>query len=255
MQERTKIHYTRRALLFSLFLSGLLGLLSLSHWQWSRSHEKAALQQNTASPGNVLQGWGELNAAERFRKIRLTGAYLGRDWLLDNQIHQGQFGYEVFTPLCKDQSCVLVGRGWIAGQIQRDQLPVVPTLTESVVTVTAQRDHWPETVLVDTNEVSDQWPRRFQAWLAEDFIAEEPRLRTDLLLRLEADEPGALTLRWTPVVMGPEKHLGYAFQWFAMAVAWLVLWVWVWRRGAVEVRTQAQAQTTQQEKKQQESHS
>lgn len=31
---------------------------------------------------------------------------------------------------------------------------------------------------------------------------------------------------WQPVVMPPEKHRGYAFQWFSLACAWLMLMIW-----------------------------
>ena len=30
---------------------------------------------------------------------------------------------------------------------------------------------------------------------------------------------------WQPIVMPPEKHRGYAFQWFSLAVAWLALMI------------------------------
>jgi cytochrome oxidase assembly protein ShyY1 len=48
-------------------------------------------------------------------------------------------------------------------------------------------------------------------------------------LRL-APGPAAYRLDWPVVAMGPEKHLGYAVQWFAMAATLTVLALYLgWR--------------------------
>ena len=42
-------------------------------------------------------------------------------------------------------------------------------------------------------------------------------------MRLEADSPAALRTGWEIVTVSPEKHRGYAVQWFMMAAALVVL--------------------------------
>jgi hypothetical protein len=44
-------------------------------------------------------------------------------------------------------------------------------------------------------------------------------------LRLEPG-PASYRLGWPVVAMGPEKHLGYAVQWFAMATALVLLYLY-----------------------------
>jgi cytochrome oxidase assembly protein ShyY1 len=42
-------------------------------------------------------------------------------------------------------------------------------------------------------------------------------------LRLDQDSIGALKTGWTTVAVKPEKHVGYAVQWFAMAITLLIM--------------------------------
>ena len=42
-------------------------------------------------------------------------------------------------------------------------------------------------------------------------------------IRLDAGSPGALTVSWPLMNASPDKHMGYAVQWFAMAVTLLIL--------------------------------
>ena len=45
------------------------------------------------------------------------------------------------------------------------------------------------------------------------------------VIRLAADQPGTLPRYWPNTVMSPQKHRGYAVQWFAMAFAVLIAWL------------------------------
>jgi cytochrome oxidase assembly protein ShyY1 len=44
-------------------------------------------------------------------------------------------------------------------------------------------------------------------------------------LRLAPDQPGGFRRDWPVVNVSPEKHRGYALQWFTMAAALLLLFV------------------------------
>lgn len=49
-------------------------------------------------------------------------------------------------------------------------------------------------------------------------------------LRLEPG-PASYRLGWPIVAMGPEKHMGYAVQWFALAIALVLLYLYFgWRQ-------------------------
>ena len=45
----------------------------------------------------------------------------------------------------------------------------------------------------------------------------------DYSLRLDAREPGALMTGWFVVNVQPGKHVGYAYQWGALALALIIL--------------------------------
>jgi len=70
-----------------------------------------------------------------------------------------------------------------------------------------------------------RWPRVVQAIVLS-------RLQRDLayelapqILRLDPAERAGFVRKWEIVKAGPERNLGYAFQWFTMAVAVLVIFL------------------------------
>jgi cytochrome oxidase assembly protein ShyY1 len=69
-----------------------------------------------------------------------------------------------------------------------------------------------------------------------DFDAAEQALGVRLepwQVRINPDHPLALTTEWKVSVTGPEKHLGYATQWFSMAFALFCMWIYAGlRRGS-----------------------
>ena len=56
-----------------------------------------------------------------------------------------------------------------------------------------------------------------QLWGSEMF---------ELELRLQQGFPGALDIDWPLINTGPEKHVGYAVQWFFMVVALTAFWIY-----------------------------
>jgi len=51
------------------------------------------------------------------------------------------------------------------------------------------------------------------------------------VLLLDAAEPDGYLRDWRASDFGPERHLGYAFQWFALAVTLVILYLaWSFRK-------------------------
>jgi cytochrome oxidase assembly protein ShyY1 len=73
---------------------------------------------------------------------------------------------------------------------------------------------------------SFQWPLRVQQIELDKFsvLLDKPLL--PFVLYVNETELIGYKKDWQAIVMPPEKHRGYAFQWFSLAIAWLVLMCW-----------------------------
>ncbi|WP_051234496.1 SURF1 family protein [Marinimicrobium agarilyticum] len=202
-------------------------LLSLGIWQLQRAEEKrerqAELEAVQAMPPQSLPGADPAQLAEH-RRLILTGRYWqGRNWLLDNRQRDAQVGFEVVSPFeLSDGTVLLVNRGWVAGEPDRSALPN-PGVPEGEVTLFG--DWWSpsEHPLLEGEPAGDGWPKV--------ILAIAPQVMADTLgeplyghyVKLDDGSPGALTTDWQQYEISAAKHLGYAVQWFAMALA-VVLW-------------------------------
>lgn len=148
--------------------------------------------------------------------------------LLDNVVLEGRVGFEVhqlFSDLSGRQ--FLVNRGFAAmGRTRQDPVDIPPTGTEDlqIVGVIYEREGAPLSP-VDSDDVFRAFPAIVQQI---DIAALEKKLSIELyphVIRLGVDQPTALPRFWPDSVMPPEKHLGYAIQWFTMAIAVVIAWL------------------------------
>ncbi|QXI28638.1 SURF1 family protein [Pseudomonas vanderleydeniana] len=208
-------------------------LVSLGFWQLHRSEEKRLLlesyaQRRMAEPLSVGQLHGSADPA--FRRVRLRGQFDDQhSYLLDNRIHNGQVGVELIQPF-HDQASglwLLVNRGWLPWP-QRRTPPVFST-PEQVLNIDAWVYVAPgATFQLHADPADATWPRLVTAIEPDKLWKELGREGFTYELRQEPG-PGSYETGW-PVVapgMGPEKHLGYAVQWFAMALALLGLYLYL----------------------------
>ena len=209
-------------------------LLYLGSWQMSRSSEKQALIDSYKAAPDMppvgLNNMSEEWERERFRRIELLGQYDNEhQLLLENQIHQNHSGYMVLTPFRLDNaagSYVLVNRGWVERPVD-NRLPEVAVVSERR-TIHGLVNNPPEVGvrLGSLNDSMPGWPKAVP-YLDSDWLALQ--LASDIkpwVVLLAEDERDGFVREWQPSVrMGPEKHMGYAFQWFSLAVALLVLFV------------------------------
>lgn len=219
---------------FAMLFPSLVGL---GVWQAQRAGEKQLLVDRQASGVLAapldLSRTRSLGEADRYRPAVVGGRYLdSQQWLLDNRIHMGQPGYHVFTPFVIDGEAapsLLVNRGWVAVGESREHLPVLP-LPPGRVELRGHLDT-PASVGMVLGEVPLESVDDKVRVLSLDIEA-LGRARGMALLpfALVIDEamPGVLQYDWAPVPpMGPEKHLGYAVQWFGLSVALLIIYVGV----------------------------
>lgn len=209
-------------------------LVALGTWQVGRAREKerllAELERAQAQPVAEMERCPPAGA--ELSPGRVQGSFLAEhQWLLDNRIRGGRAGYDVLTPLVLPSGqAVLVNRGWIALPDRRDEPPRAAPPEGPV----ALRGHWraPE----HNPFVPRREPERIGAfWRSArvDLHQVSARVRRPvcrLVLLLDADQPHGYVRGWPLMTFGPQRHYGYAVQWYGLALALAGLMVYAWRR-------------------------
>lgn len=218
------------SLLSTIVLFSLAALfISLGQWQSARADAKArsiAAFERASRAGSLP----ESPDPTAFTRVALNGRFDARhQWLVDNQIHESRPGWHVLTPFTLDGegTTVLVNRGWLAQSRDRSQVPEIPEMTsDGTITGFLAPLRTPGIRLGDTPPVTESdWPRRV-VWPDIDRMARElGQPLYPLALYLDADNPAGLDGRdWQPVSMGPDRHRGYALQWYALAATAIAGW-------------------------------
>ncbi len=206
-------------------------LIGLGFWQLQRADEKrdilAAFEARQSLPVAPLS---DLRPAEweNYRRVSVSGRFDDeRVWLIDNQIRDGRFGYEVIALFYSDDDrALLVNRGWLEGDVSRRQLPEM-TMPSGTVRIEGEIYRGSVNPLhASPADDGDAWPKRVQGITAEQAqsILGEPLL--PFTLRLAEHSIAALAVKRLIINVQPEKHTAYAVQWFAMALALVLLFVW-----------------------------
>ncbi len=224
----------RKPSLFNLLLTIVVASLlsGLGVWQLQRAEEKKQMQVDSEQRQNDLPLTLELpfqvDENMRFRPMRVQGKFINsKQFVLDNQILDHQVGYNIFTPLLLDdaETVLLVDRGWTPLQGSRDQLPEITVseeLREVVGTVYVPYGKAYSLGTVDND--GQEWPRLIQYL---DFEQLQSRLGVQVLpltLRINAGQKDALNTQWPLLTnrssnqLSYEVHIGYAVQWFALAL-------------------------------------
>lgn len=209
-------------------------LVGLGLWQLDRARQKETMQSDFDS--RAVDGALRLDGSERdpdvlrYRRARAAGSLDGaRQFLLDNQVRNGIAGYHVLTPLRLDAggAAVLVNRGWVPVGSARERLPEVtvagePGALEGMVTT----PRGSPILLGESGYESSGWPRVVQV---VDYPAMEAALGYRLLpftLLLDPDTEGGYERDWQAFQgIPPERHRAYAFQWFSLALALMIIYL------------------------------
>ncbi len=204
-------------------------MIQLGNWQLSRAQEKESRQEQldllSRQPAIALPAAPVALDDFKYRQVEARGIYSPAHTIyLDNKIYKGIAGYHIVTPLRIGTSSmhVLVNRGWAAADRDRSKLPQVstpdgPVVVSGIATAAVQK-----TLELSKEMVSGQ------VW--ENLDLERYRTSTGLTLQpvmiLQQDEvEDGLVRQWARPDSGAAKNLGYAFQWFAMALAVLIIYL------------------------------
>lgn len=218
----------------SLLAAVLVALTAgLGAWQLQRAAEKQQLFDQFDAAQQDREGAhvadGRTAEYPPFTPLQADGRFdSAHQVLLDAMLHEGRAGYQVLTPLLRsDGPAILVNRGWLPADPQRGTLPELavdtgyrqlrgylgslprPALRLEAPTPSAGAD-WPRVLL---------YPRREQLEQMLGYAV------LDLVLLQAEDQPDGFLRQWRPQVLPPERHLGYAAQWFGLCLALIVIYL------------------------------
>jgi surfeit locus 1 family protein len=214
---------------------------ALGFWQLERAEQKRALEDAFAAPGAAREVVPGI-APARFERLRATGRFVAhRQFLIDNIVQDGRLGTYVITPMELESGgpLLLVNRGWmprVSGQVsgqRSDQGPGARSIEVDAAprTVTGRAGGLPRVALRPGEAFTgDEWPRHATFPTTEELAAALGRDVLPFVLLADPDPASGLVRHWQPAEMGPARHLGYAVQWFAMALAVVAVTIVVYRR-------------------------
>jgi len=212
--------------------------LGLANWQWQRAAQKQLRLDNinTMQQKGLLDWSGLTLLPENLNKtglrLQLQGSIDARKyWLLDNRTLQGRHGYDliaVFYPAGSRQG-LLVNFGWVAQGNSRYNLPQIQ-LPEQELTFSVQLKQGDLSgfYLPGAEQAGAGWPKLIQFL---DISQQAQQNKTQLVdfMAYAVDIDVFAQPHYEPVVMPPEKHRAYAFQWLLIALAAVVIFVFALR--------------------------
>lgn len=204
---------------------------SLGFWQLERAEEKRRLEALFAHQGEH-QPLDPGASYELYRPVSARGRFLPeRQFLIGNQILDGQVGYYVITPLehAAGEPLLLVNRGWLPADSDPETALAVE---EGPLEVAGRVGRLPR-VGIRAGEAFPEgtgWPRRANWPTAEEIARALGRDVLPFVLLADPEPDAPLVRRWEPQIAGPMRHLGYAVQWFALAAAVIVTAAVLYRR-------------------------
>lgn len=198
---------------------------ALGNWQLGRAGEKRVMARNFSAGGPALD-WAQLPAdAPRFQRVSIRGYYDGQhQFLLDNMSHESVAGVQVLTPLVLDNGdTVLVNRGWLPFGATRQDLPAVDVGDEKR-TVVGRIDELPRPGIWLKGPEASGWPRLVQYPSMPDLARALGRELAPRQVLLDPGVPDGYVREWNVPGTTPDRHLGYAVQWFAFAALAAAIW-------------------------------
>jgi len=209
------------------------GLIKLGIWQTARAIEKEQrierITNYQSSASLSLKALLELQGNDEDINdipVKIKGEFDGEKvFLIDNQTHKGRLGYRVLQVLMLESESVLINLGWVEGFIDRSKLPKVASI--SGIHEISGNVRLVEKGIVLSEQIFEhpQWPLRVQTIDIEQFSQLISQKLLPFVVYLDTKEPIGFEKNWRPIVMPPEKHRAYAFQWFSLAAAWLILMI------------------------------
>jgi len=214
--------------LFFVVVFCLLGVWQSHRYQYKKNLLATYTHRLSGAPVPLLQLKDPI-ATLQFQHVMVKGEYVNDlTMLIQNQFHQEQLGFNVITPLKipGEKKLLLVDRGWVPA-VQHNIAPKIsPTrgtqqvsgyiklineyqfilgqniLNPTIVPLVIQK--------VDVNELSQLTHQTYYPFV----------------IRLDDKTANGFIRDWSmTTAITPERHLGYAIQWFLMAIVLAIAYI------------------------------
>lgn len=209
-------------------------MMSLGFWQLDRAEFKDTLQQKIGERKTLSAvGIGELPESvedRRYLPVSFSAEFDSQHiFLLDNITFKGRVGYHVLTPAkVSAAKAVLVVRGFVDIGESRQLHPVIET-PAGVINIRGLLD-LPASrglVLADNLHNAETWPVVLQYVDLEEMSQLLGYELYDMVLWLDTDGAGSYQYDLPVLNLNAAKNNGYAFQWFALSTALLLIYIFV----------------------------
>lgn len=215
------------------FILVLPFLLKLGFWQMDRAEYKQLLKQQfetrtLETPKTLAQLHQNTIEKQEYYPITLSGHYDNQhQFLLDNRMHNHRVGFEVLTPFIpnKGKKVLLINRGWIPGTGDRRKLPFLKTV-KGQQTVQGLMKLPPKKTFVLSHQINTKkWPLLIQTINLKKLGGYYHKPLYPFIVLLSPKAQHGFTREWKRIMMPSHKHIGYAFQWFALALTLVIIYL------------------------------
>ena len=238
IKEKRQNYFSKLNLIWFLFtVLVFVILVKLGFWQGDRALEKELrlLQIEKLSTQKPISIKQVLSLADKYNSfdeindfpVLIDGEFnKNQVFLLDNQVSKGRLGYRVYQVVVTNKYAVLVSLGWVQGSINRQELP-------NILALNGRYEFQGHIRLIEAGIVLQEqmfsdvsWPLRVQQIELDKFSTLIKQKLLPFVIYVNKNEKLGFEKNWQPIVMPPEKHRAYAFQWFSLALAWVLLMLW-----------------------------
>jgi len=197
-------------------------LLSLGFWQLDRADEKRTIESAVflaqSNPVELITEPNTLTEKEHYQ-VLLEGHYDNdKQFIYDNQIINKTAGYYVLTPfVLKNNQAILVNRGFVPWHGNREKLADI-NVSENKTTIKVKLITPKERIKLKQHKVGKTFPILIQSLNLERLSKLSDYQIIPMLAQLDVKADNGFFRKWQPFYGSVDKHLGYALQWFLMAL-------------------------------------
>lgn len=207
-------------------------MVFMAQWQAGKAEFKDNLRDKIVArkdlPAITLEQLPATESDRLFLPVVIDGQYdVEHSFLLDNKVLNRHVGYDVYTPLkMPDGRSILVNRGFLPQGRTRQDLPVIET-PDKMLTVKGLIDKVPSRTIVLADNVNQvkSWPAVLQYINDEEIEAILGYPVFNMVLWLDKEENHGFSRTLPALNLDSAKNTGYAFQWYAMTIALLIIYI------------------------------